>query len=150
MPVGRQNIFLSPTCAEHFNLIEEKGVIQERSINFPDITFLPEMETTARHYSWIYFNSLIGDCNISWVREFYADAVAYFEEDFTSAVRGVRVSYTPAVIDVVFGFAPPEHCWAHQWRHSAHTEDEYDQILHTLALPGRDWQYTSTCPPEYH
>ncbi|MCH82330.1 hypothetical protein A2U01_0003133 [Trifolium medium] len=136
---ARQNIFLSPICAEHFKLIEEKNVIQERSINFPDITFLPEMEATARHYSWMDFNSLIGDCNISWVREFYANAVAYSEEDFTSTVRGVRVSYTPAVIDAALGFTPTEHCWAHQWRYRAHTEEDFDQMLHTLALPGIDW-----------
>ncbi|MCI30300.1 hypothetical protein A2U01_0051509 [Trifolium medium] len=72
---SRQNIFLSPTCAEHFKLIEKKGVIQERSIDFHDITFLPEMETTARYYSWMDFNFLIGESNASWVEEFYANAL---------------------------------------------------------------------------
>ncbi|MCI70584.1 hypothetical protein A2U01_0091847, partial [Trifolium medium] len=34
-------------------------------------------------------------------------------------------------------------CWANQWRHSDHTDEEYDQMLHTLALPRKDWQYTA-------
>ncbi|MCH83770.1 hypothetical protein A2U01_0004596 [Trifolium medium] len=102
------------------------------------------MEATARHYSWMDFNSVIRDCNISWVREFYANAVAYSEDDFTSTVRGVTVSYTPAVIDAACGFTPTEQCWARQWRHIAHTEEDYGQMLHTLALSGRDWQYIST------
>ncbi|MCI30353.1 hypothetical protein A2U01_0051562, partial [Trifolium medium] len=41
------------------------------------------------------FNTIIGDCNISWVEEFYANALGYTEDDYTSTVRGVRVSYAP-------------------------------------------------------
>ncbi|PNX61888.1 hypothetical protein L195_g052688, partial [Trifolium pratense] len=141
---ARQKTFLSPARVEHYTLIEKKGVIQERRIDFPDITFLPEMEVTARHYSWMDFNSLIGDCNMSWVREFYTNAVAYPEGNFTYTVRRVRISYAPKVIDASLGFTQAEHCWDHQWRHSDHTEEEYDQMLHTLALLVRDWQYTTT------
>ncbi|MCI80019.1 hypothetical protein A2U01_0101290, partial [Trifolium medium] len=50
------------------------GVVQERSIDFPAISFLPEMEETAEEYKWMDFDSVIGDCNISWVEEFYANA----------------------------------------------------------------------------
>ncbi|MCI68386.1 hypothetical protein A2U01_0089647, partial [Trifolium medium] len=31
-----------------------------------------------------------------------------------------------------------------QQRASAHTEEEYAELLQTLALPGRDWSYTAT------
>ncbi|PNY03034.1 hypothetical protein L195_g007983 [Trifolium pratense] len=110
---SRQNIFLNSACAEHYTLIEKKGVIQERSIDFPDITFLPEMEATARHYRWMNFNALIGDCNLAWVRKFYANVVAYLDGDFTSTVCRVRVSYAPTVIDVALGFRRAEDCWAH-------------------------------------
>ncbi|MCI45134.1 hypothetical protein A2U01_0066373, partial [Trifolium medium] len=48
------------------------------------------------------FNTMIGDCNISWVEEFYANVLGYAEDEYTSTVRGVRVSYAPDVIDAVF------------------------------------------------
>ncbi|MCI71153.1 hypothetical protein A2U01_0092416, partial [Trifolium medium] len=48
--------------------------MQERSIDFPVISFLLEMQETAERYRWKDFNTMIGDCNISWVEEFYANA----------------------------------------------------------------------------
>ncbi|MCI38717.1 hypothetical protein A2U01_0059946, partial [Trifolium medium] len=36
-----------------------------------------------------------------------------------------------------------EYCWVRQRRESAHTDAEYTEMLQTLALPGRDWHYTS-------
>ncbi|MCI98189.1 hypothetical protein A2U01_0119492, partial [Trifolium medium] len=42
---------------------------------------------------------MIGDCNISWVEEFYDNALGYVEDDYTSTVRGRTISYTPDVID---------------------------------------------------
>ncbi|MCI70866.1 hypothetical protein A2U01_0092129, partial [Trifolium medium] len=35
-------------------------------------------------------------------------------------------------------------CWASQQRCRAHTDEEYAEMLLTLALPGRDWRYTAT------
>ncbi|MCI89665.1 hypothetical protein A2U01_0110954, partial [Trifolium medium] len=49
--------------------------VQERSIDFPAISFLPEMQETTKQYKWMDFNMMIGDCNISWVEEFYANAL---------------------------------------------------------------------------
>ncbi|MCI57516.1 hypothetical protein A2U01_0078767, partial [Trifolium medium] len=59
-------------------------------------------------------------------------------------VRGKTISYAPDRIDAVFGFHDAEYCWASQQRASAHTEEEYAEMLQTLALPGRDWCYTAT------
>ncbi|MCI89959.1 hypothetical protein A2U01_0111248, partial [Trifolium medium] len=64
--------------------------------------------------------------------------------DYTSTVRGKTISYSPERIDAMFGFREAEYCWVSQQRASAHTEEEYDEMLQTLALPGRDWRYTST------
>ncbi|MCI49964.1 hypothetical protein A2U01_0071208, partial [Trifolium medium] len=50
------------------------------------------------------FNTMIGDCNISWVEEFYANALGYAVDDYTSTVRGRTISYAPDMIDEVFGF----------------------------------------------
>ncbi|MCI59609.1 hypothetical protein A2U01_0080864, partial [Trifolium medium] len=86
----------------------------------------------------------IGDCNISWVEEFYANAFGYAADDYTSTVRGRTISYAPDVIDEVFGFRRADYYWASQQRASAHTDDEYTKMLQTLALPGRDWRYTSS------
>ncbi|MCI49643.1 hypothetical protein A2U01_0070887, partial [Trifolium medium] len=61
----RPNRFIDDTKAEHYGLIQTKGVVQERSIDFPAIPFLPEMQKTAEGYQWMNFNSMIGDCNIS-------------------------------------------------------------------------------------
>ncbi|MCI67364.1 hypothetical protein A2U01_0088623, partial [Trifolium medium] len=77
---------------------------QERSIDFPEISFLPEMQETAERYRWKDFNTMIGDCNISWVEEFYANALGYAVDDYTSTVRGRTISNAPDVIDAVFGF----------------------------------------------
>ncbi|MCI82149.1 hypothetical protein A2U01_0103423, partial [Trifolium medium] len=52
-----------------------KGIVQERSIDFPAISFLPAMLVTAEDYRWMDFNTMIGDCKISWVEEFYANAL---------------------------------------------------------------------------
>ncbi|MCI73569.1 hypothetical protein A2U01_0094833, partial [Trifolium medium] len=46
-------------------LIKTKGIVQERSIDFPGISFLPEMQKTAERYRWMDFNTMIGDFNIS-------------------------------------------------------------------------------------
>ncbi|MCI60726.1 hypothetical protein A2U01_0081982, partial [Trifolium medium] len=88
------------------------------------------------------FNNMIGDYNISWVEEFYANALGRPDDDYTSYVRGVEISYTPSVIDTVFGFRQEEHCLVRQRRESAHIDEEYTEMLQTLALPGRDWHYT--------
>ncbi|MCI70137.1 hypothetical protein A2U01_0091400, partial [Trifolium medium] len=36
---------------------------------------------------------------ISWVEEFYANALGYAVDDYTSIVRGKTISYAPDVID---------------------------------------------------
>ncbi|MCI82931.1 hypothetical protein A2U01_0104205, partial [Trifolium medium] len=73
----------------------------------------------------------------SWVEEFYANALGYALDDYTSTVRGKTISYEPDVIDEAFGFREAEYCWASQQRASAHTEEECAEMLQTLALPGR-------------
>ncbi|MCI37564.1 hypothetical protein A2U01_0058788, partial [Trifolium medium] len=93
----------------------------------------------AEGYGWMEFNNMIGDCNISRVEEFYANALGRLDDDYTSYVRGVEISYASDVIDIVFGFRPEEHCWVRHQRESVHTEEEYAEMLQTLALPGRDW-----------
>ncbi|MCI74879.1 hypothetical protein A2U01_0096144, partial [Trifolium medium] len=35
------------------------------------------MHETTERYRWMDFNNMIGDCNISWVEEFYANALGY-------------------------------------------------------------------------
>ncbi|MCI92919.1 hypothetical protein A2U01_0114216, partial [Trifolium medium] len=35
------------------------------------------MQEIAEQYRWLDFNSMIDDCNISWVEEFYANALGY-------------------------------------------------------------------------
>ncbi|MCI63359.1 hypothetical protein A2U01_0084616, partial [Trifolium medium] len=57
------------------------------SIDFPAITFLPEMQATAEEYRWMDFNTMIEDCNISCVEEFYANVLGYAADDYTSTVR---------------------------------------------------------------
>ncbi|MCI96674.1 hypothetical protein A2U01_0117974, partial [Trifolium medium] len=42
------------------------------------------MQETAEQYKWMDFNSMIGNCNISWVAEFYANALGYALDDYTS------------------------------------------------------------------
>ncbi|MCI57163.1 hypothetical protein A2U01_0078414, partial [Trifolium medium] len=87
---------------------------------------------------------MIGDCNISWVEEFYANALGYTEDDYTSTVCAVTISYAPDVIDEVLGFRQADYCWASQQRSSAHTNEEYAEMLQTLALPRRDWHYNTS------
>ncbi|MCI70861.1 hypothetical protein A2U01_0092124, partial [Trifolium medium] len=70
---------------------------------------------------------MIGDCNISWVEEFHANAFGRADDDFTSYVRGVEISYAPGIIDSVFGFRPGEFCSVRQRRTTAYTDAEYDQ-----------------------
>ncbi|MCI76284.1 hypothetical protein A2U01_0097553, partial [Trifolium medium] len=77
------------------------------------------------------FNTMIGDCNISWVEEFYANALGYALDDYTSTVRGKTISYAPSVIDAAFGFREAEYCWASHQRASAHTDEEYADMLQT-------------------
>ncbi|MCI53386.1 hypothetical protein A2U01_0074632, partial [Trifolium medium] len=80
---------------EHYKRIKTKGIVQERSIDYPGISFLPAMQETAERYRWMDFNTMIGGCNISWVEEFYANALGHAEDDYTSTVRGVTISYAP-------------------------------------------------------
>ncbi|MCI80744.1 hypothetical protein A2U01_0102015, partial [Trifolium medium] len=72
------------------------------------------MQETAEDYRWMDFNTMIGDCNISWVEEFYANALGYAADDYTSTVRGKTISYAPNVIDEAFEFRHAEYCWASQ------------------------------------
>ncbi|MCI44981.1 hypothetical protein A2U01_0066220, partial [Trifolium medium] len=101
---SRPHRFVDETKAEHYKLSKTKGVVQERSIDFPGISFLPVMQQTAEAYRWMDFNTMIGDYNISWVEEFYDNALGYAEDDYTSTVRRVKISYAPDVIDALFGF----------------------------------------------
>ncbi|MCI70232.1 hypothetical protein A2U01_0091495, partial [Trifolium medium] len=78
------------------------------------------------------------------VEEFYANAFGYALDDYTSTVLGKTISYAPDVIDAVFRFQPEDYCWASQQRARAHTDEEYSEMLQTLALPGRDWRYTTS------
>ncbi|MCI98199.1 hypothetical protein A2U01_0119502, partial [Trifolium medium] len=41
---SRANLFVDPTKEEHYTVIKTKGIVQERSIDFPGISFLPEMQ----------------------------------------------------------------------------------------------------------
>jgi hypothetical protein len=67
-------------------VIKENGVIQEKAIHLPDITSIPRIQEIADGYWWMHFNIMIEECNISWVEEFYANALAYGVEDFRSYV----------------------------------------------------------------
>ncbi|MCI65729.1 hypothetical protein A2U01_0086987 [Trifolium medium] len=58
------------------------------------------------------FNTMIGDCNISWVEEFYTNALGYAADDYNSTVRGKTINYAPDRIDAVFGFRGADYCWA--------------------------------------
>ncbi|MCI76856.1 hypothetical protein A2U01_0098126, partial [Trifolium medium] len=40
---SRPHRFVDETKAEHYKLIKMKGIVQERSIDFPGISFLPVM-----------------------------------------------------------------------------------------------------------
>ncbi|MCI16833.1 hypothetical protein A2U01_0037977, partial [Trifolium medium] len=135
--------FLDANKKEHYKLIKTKGVVQERSIDFPNITFLPRMQEIAEGYEWMNLNNMIDNCNISWVEEFYANALGRPDDDYTSYVHGVEINYAPDVIDTIFGFRQEEHCWVRQRRETARTDAEYTEMLQTLALPGRDWRYTN-------
>ncbi|MCI81501.1 hypothetical protein A2U01_0102775, partial [Trifolium medium] len=44
---SRPHLFVDPTKVEHYKLIKTKGIVQERSIDFPGISFLPAMQETA-------------------------------------------------------------------------------------------------------
>ncbi|MCI12578.1 hypothetical protein A2U01_0033683, partial [Trifolium medium] len=79
--------FLDANKKEHYQLIKTKGGVQERSIDFPSITFLPRMQEIAEGYGWMEFNSMIGDCIISSVEEFYANALGRPDDGYTSYVR---------------------------------------------------------------
>ncbi|MCI65480.1 hypothetical protein A2U01_0086738, partial [Trifolium medium] len=70
------------------------------------------MQETAERYRWMDFNTMFDDCNISWVEEFYANTLGYTEDDYTSTVRGVTISYASDVIDALFGFRQADYCWA--------------------------------------
>jgi hypothetical protein len=61
--------------------------VHERGIHFPDITYIPRMREIADGYGWMHINNMIGPCNLSWVEEFYANALAYGAEEYTSYVR---------------------------------------------------------------
>ncbi|MCI92797.1 hypothetical protein A2U01_0114094, partial [Trifolium medium] len=69
--------------------------VQERSIDFPSNTSFPRMQQIAEDYGWMDFNNMISDCNISWVEEFYANAYGREDNDYTSYVYGVKISYAP-------------------------------------------------------
>jgi hypothetical protein len=90
---------------------------------------------------------MIGLCNMSLVEEFYANALAYGENDYTSYVWGVENSYAPEVIDGVFGFREEDYCGVRLWRAAAWngtmTDEEYANMLHELVMPGIDWRYTN-------
>ncbi|MCI28156.1 hypothetical protein A2U01_0049356, partial [Trifolium medium] len=124
------NRFLDNTRREHYKIIQRKGVVQERNIDFPSITFVPRMQEIAEGYNWMNFNNMIGDYNISLVEKFYVNALGCPNDDYTSYVRGVEISYAPGVIDSIFGFRPEEFCSVRQRRDTAYTDAEYDQMLH--------------------
>ncbi|MCI57106.1 hypothetical protein A2U01_0078357, partial [Trifolium medium] len=80
-------------------------------------------------YRWMNFNNMIGVCNISWVKEFYANSFGREADDYTSFVRGVEINYASDEIDAIFGFIPEEHCMVVQRRTTGHTEEEYTEML---------------------
>ncbi|MCI73014.1 hypothetical protein A2U01_0094278, partial [Trifolium medium] len=47
---SRPDRFVDPTKTEHYSVIKTKGIVQQRSINFPAISFLPAMQATAEDY----------------------------------------------------------------------------------------------------
>ncbi|MCI33172.1 hypothetical protein A2U01_0054388, partial [Trifolium medium] len=47
---SRPNRFVDDAKAEHYKLIKTKGIVQEMSIDFPAISFLPVMQETAERY----------------------------------------------------------------------------------------------------
>ncbi|MCI46233.1 hypothetical protein A2U01_0067473, partial [Trifolium medium] len=52
--------FLDTNKKEHYQLIKTNEVVQERSIDFPNITLLPRMQEIAEGYGWMEFNNMIG------------------------------------------------------------------------------------------
>ncbi|MCI40158.1 hypothetical protein A2U01_0061390 [Trifolium medium] len=42
--------FLDAAKKEHYKIIQRKGVVQERSINFPSITSFPRMQQITEGY----------------------------------------------------------------------------------------------------
>ncbi|MCI15449.1 hypothetical protein A2U01_0036587 [Trifolium medium] len=58
-------LFLDDEKEDHFETIHRKGIVQERSIDFPNITSHPRMQEIAEAYGWMNFNNMIGNINIT-------------------------------------------------------------------------------------
>ncbi|MCI17920.1 hypothetical protein A2U01_0039071, partial [Trifolium medium] len=128
---------------DHYEIIRDKRVVQERSIEFPNIVTYPRMRQITVEYGWVKFNNMIGSCIISWVKELYANSYGCADDDYKSYVHGVDISYAPDVIDGIFGFRPEEHYMVMHKRAAGLTEQEFDEILQEHALPGKDWYYSN-------
>ncbi|KAK2373934.1 hypothetical protein QL285_074935 [Trifolium repens] len=139
--------FLSSLTRKHYDTVQDKGLIQEIGIDFHAFDPLPRVREIATGYGWMPFNNMLGECNTTWVEEFYANALAYGAGDYRSYVRGVTISFAPDVIDTTFGFRPEEYYGVRMrrasLRDSAITDAEYDQMSEALAMPGKDWRYST-------
>ncbi|MCI35378.1 hypothetical protein A2U01_0056599, partial [Trifolium medium] len=124
---------------DHYYTICNKRVIPEKAVDFSELPAAwSAVEEIFAHYQWRGFNDSIGQSNISWVHEFYANALG--NEPFTSWVRGVRVSYSPDIIEGVFGFRASGQCTVTPRRlQGATTKAVCDEMLPHLALPGVGW-----------
>ncbi|KAK2356529.1 hypothetical protein QL285_093858 [Trifolium repens] len=138
--------FLSSLTRKHHDTVQDKGLIQEIGIDIHSFDPLPRVREILTGYGWMPFNNMLGECNTT-VVEFYANALAYGVGDYRSYVRGVTISFSPDVIDATFGFRPEDYCGVRKrrasWRDGVITDAEYDQMREALAMPGKDWRYST-------
>jgi hypothetical protein len=102
--------FLSSLTRKHHDIFQDNGLIQEIGIDLHAFDPLPRVREITTGYGWLPFNNMLGDCNITVVEEFYANALAFGAEDYRSYIRGVHISFAPEVIDTTFGLRQEDYC----------------------------------------
>jgi hypothetical protein len=98
--------FLSSITRKHYDTVKDKGLIHEIGIDFHAFDPLPRVREIATGYGWMPFNNMLGECNTTWVEEFYTNAMAYGAEDYRSYVWGGYRQFCPGHYGCHFWIPP--------------------------------------------
>ncbi|MED6150187.1 hypothetical protein PIB30_069931 [Stylosanthes scabra] len=130
-------LYETPNHAERAKILEDRKVIHERTIEFPEGTYMFEERILARGWEFMYEPITIN--NLSWVREFYANQAKRNQREVF--MRGKKIPFFLDTIEKVLNVPKFKGIYGYSDISNAYNKDELDMddVLRVIGKEGATW-----------
>ncbi|KAJ9536000.1 hypothetical protein OSB04_un000828 [Centaurea solstitialis] len=134
-------LFSNNIASLRFNVYRNKMALSPKGFLDETISQVAKLREVINTHKWDVLCAVPPPYNLSWVREFYTKIS--IRDSQQVPVRGTIVDYSPMSINKLLGTTPHTNSKLLTLSTHLHQED-LDDILATLTIPGSDWYLEGT------